>query len=125
MLYSSYFIIKVKKTIKHTSKSFYYSPLCIIQKKSRTYQGIEHSCTRFKRSIFSYKIFPEIQYSMQSMFLETVLVLLEKPRIQCHPVLHDNCHRPYIRLSVLAKGWKDVSFLIFSNFFLHFPCRSV
>lgn len=46
---------------------------------------------------------------MQSLFLEALLVVLEEPRVQRRPILHDHLDWPSIRPHLLEQGTKDVS----------------
>lgn len=84
------------------------------QEKSGTYQGAELSSTWFKGSLLPHSVLPKLPNSVQGMFLEAALVILEKLGIQCNSVFLDNCHWCYVWCYLLEQGRPDVSL----NFFI-------
>jgi hypothetical protein len=85
------------------------SLLMVSQEDSGTHQRSKFSSPRFQGPLFQNQLLPIFSCSVQSLFLETTLVLLEKLSVQCHSVLHDNCHWYIIWSHLLEQRTKDVS----------------
>lgn len=97
----------------------------MFQEKPSSHQGTQHSTTWFRGSILPYTILSELYGSMQGLFLETTLVLLEEFTIQCCPVLYDSScwyyvwsyilgqRRPTVCISCLSKNFFLLIFILF------------
>lgn len=87
----------------------YLTTLSPSQEEWRTHQRSEHPTTRVQGPVFSHQVLANIYHSMQSLLLETALVLLEEFPVQCHPSHHDNHYWNFIWNHFLEKGWTNVS----------------
>nr|KJB36395.1 hypothetical protein B456_006G157200 [Gossypium raimondii] len=74
----------------------------------RTYQRAQCTSTWHQGSLLPNTIFSAIPHPMQGMLLETTLVLLEEPSIQCHQVFHDNSYRHLIWYYLLEQRTTDI-----------------
>ncbi|KAI8573493.1 hypothetical protein RHMOL_Rhmol01G0282000 [Rhododendron molle] len=73
------------------------------EEKSRAYRGAKHAGTGFKGPLLPYSILAIVPNSMQGLFLEAKLVLLEELTVQRYQILHDDGHRSYVRCHLLEK----------------------
>ncbi|KAG5566573.1 hypothetical protein RHGRI_002206 [Rhododendron griersonianum] len=73
------------------------------EEKSRAYRGAKHAGTGFKGPLLPYSILAIVPNSMQGLFLEAKLVLLEELAVQRYQILHDDGHRSYVRCHLLEK----------------------
>lgn len=94
------------------------------QEKSGPHQGAKYSTTRFQGSLLPNTLLTKFHNSVQGMFLETTLVLLEEFAIQCYPVFHDNCYWYIIWCNLLGKRRPDVRMFMFlrvaTSLYVHF-----
>lgn len=92
----------------------------ILQKKSGTYQGAKRFETRFWGSLLPHTVLPKLYNSVQGLFLEATLVILEKLTVQCNSFFHDDCHWYSFWCYLLEQRRPDVSLKFFMLNFIFF-----
>jgi hypothetical protein len=92
----------------------------ILQEKSGTDQGAKHSPARFPGSLLPHTVLSKLYNSMQVLFLEAALFILEKLTVQCNSVFHDDCHWYSFWCYLLEQRRQDVSPKFFILNFISF-----